>query len=103
MYVVPVLDVLLVHIVRLHAVGAVPTREELDEACLELRAEIGDVPTGVLADGKHLAKMALRLGMALEAVLVAALFLADLAVPPQTLKSLGLHRIREVLRRSNCR
>ena len=66
-------------------------------------AEVGDVPTGVLADGEHLAKMALRLGMALEAVLVAALFLADLAVPPQTLKSLGLHLVCDELGSPDCK
>ena len=41
--------------------------------------------------------------MALEAVLVTALLLADLAVPPQPLKSLGLHLVGDVLRRADCK
>ena len=40
--------------------------------------------------------------MALESVVVPALFLADLTVPSQPLKSLGLHLVGEVFGRSNC-
>lgn len=52
---------------------------------LELAREVGNVSAGVLTDDEHLTKMALGLGMALEAVFVSALFLADLAVPSKAL------------------
>jgi hypothetical protein len=52
---------------------------------LELAREISDMPPGILADDKHLAEMGLGLSMALETVLVSALLLTDLAVPPQAL------------------
>jgi hypothetical protein len=42
----------------------------------------------------------LALGMHLEAILVSHLTLADLAVPSQPLKSLGLELVVEILRRS---
>lgn len=40
--------------------------------------------------------------MTFEAVLVSALFLADLTVPPQPLKSLGLHLVGDVLWCTDC-
>jgi hypothetical protein len=52
---------------------------------LELAREISDMPPGILADNKHLAKMCFGLSMALETVLISALLLTDLAVPPQAL------------------
>ena len=70
---------------------------------LELGGEVGNVSTGVLTNHEHLAKVGFRLRMTFETVLVPTLLLANLTVPPEALKSLGLHRIREVLRRSNCR
>lgn len=57
----------------------------------------------MLADHEHLAQVRLRRGVALEAVLVAALFLADLAVPPQALQALGFHRICDRFRGSGWR
>jgi hypothetical protein len=59
------------------------------------------VSASVLANGEHLSQMRLRLGMALETVLVTTLLLADLTVPPQALEALGLHLVRQVLWRSN--
>ena len=64
---------------------------------LELRREVGNVSTCVLSDGEHLTKVRFGLGMTLESVLISALFLADLTEPSQTLKSLGLHLISEIL------
>jgi hypothetical protein len=43
------------------------------------------MPPSILADDKHLTKMGLRLSMTLEAVLISALLLTNLAVPPQAL------------------
>lgn len=69
---------------------------------LELPRVIRNMATSVLPDNEHLPKMSFRLGVTLESVGVPALFLADLAVPPQPLKSFGLHLIGEVLGCSNC-
>lgn len=68
---------------------------------LELHRVVGNVPSSILAHDQHLAEMRLGLSVAFEAVLIAALFLTDLAVPPQALKPLGLHLVRQVLWRSN--
>ena len=100
--VILVLDEFLVDSVRLDTIRAVPPRKELDEVVLELRAEVGDVPARVLAYDEHLTKVGLRLGVALEAILVSALLLADLAVPPKPLQALRLHLVRDVLWRSDC-
>lgn len=52
---------------------------------LELAREVGNVSPGVLTDDEHLTQMTLGLGVAFEAVLVSALFLADLTVPSEAL------------------
>lgn len=78
-----------------------PSRQKRDKLALELGREVGYVRTRVLSDHEHLAQVRLGLRVALEPVLVAALFLADLAVPPQALQALGLHLIRHKLRCSN--
>ena len=54
---------------------------------------------GVLCDQKQLALVILGLGVALEAVLVSALFRATLAVPPELLQALGLDSVANSLRR----
>ena len=100
---VSVLYQLLVDVVRLDAVGAVSAREELDEVELELRREVCDMFAGVLADHEHLTKMRFRLSVTLESILISTLLLAHLTVPPQPLKSLGLHLIGEVLGGSDFR
>jgi hypothetical protein len=51
----------------------------------------------VLREHLHLALVRLRHRVALEAVLVAALLLAHLAVPSQLLQALGLDAIRDPL------
>ena len=65
---------------------------------LELGGEVGNVSTGVLTNHEHLAKVGFRLRMTFETVLVTTLFLANLTVPSQPLKSLGLHLVCDVLR-----
>jgi hypothetical protein len=62
-----------------------PSAQKLYEIMLELAREISYMTSGILADDEHLAKMSLGLGMALEAVLISALFLTDLTEPPQAL------------------
>ena len=79
-----------------------PSGEQRNELGLELVREVCDVLASVLADDEHLAEMGLGRCVALEAVLITALLLADLAVPAETLESLGLHLVCEVLWRSDC-
>jgi hypothetical protein len=78
-----------------------PTREKSNEFRLELLREVLDMFPGMLPDHEHLPQMRLGLGMALETVLISTLLLADLAVPPQALKPLGLHLVRDILRSPN--
>jgi hypothetical protein len=54
---------------------------------LELRRKVGDVAPCILADNDHLSQMGLGGDVHLEAVLVTALLLADLTVPPQALQA----------------
>lgn len=98
---IPVLNELLIDVVRLHTLRAEPTRQELDEVMLELGREIGDVLPCALTDDEHLAEVGLGLGMTFKSVLIPALFLTDLAIPAQALKTLRLHLVGEVLRRTN--
>jgi hypothetical protein len=76
-----VLDVLLIHPIRKHSFRPEPPTEEPDKLALELRRKVGDLPAGVLADDEHLPQVRLGLRVAFESVLVATLFLTDLAVP----------------------
>lgn len=46
--------------------------------------------------------MSFGLSVSFESVVVPTLFLADLAVPSEPLKSLGLHLVGEVFGRSDC-
>ena len=70
---------------------------------LELHGVTADMRARVFSDREHLTQVRLGLGMAFETVLVSALLLADLAVPSQPLKPLGLHFVGEVLRCSDCK
>jgi hypothetical protein len=69
---------------------------------LELHRVVRDVSARILSDHEHLTEMRFGLSMALEAVLIPTLLLADLTVPPQALQALGLHLVCQVLRRSDC-
>ena len=68
---------------------------------LELSRVIRDVSASVLSNDEHLSEVGFGLDVTLESVVVPTLFLTDLAVPSQSLKSLGLHLVGEVLRSSN--
>ena len=57
--------------------------------------------TGVLANDEHLSEMSFRLDVTFESVVVSTLLLADLTVPSQSLKSLGLHLVGEIFGGSN--
>jgi len=80
----------------------VPSRENTDELGLELHRERGNVGRRILSNHQHLPQMPLGLRMAFEPVLVSALLLAHLTVPPQALQALGLHLVGQVLWRTNC-
>ena len=54
--------------------------------------------TGVLSNNEHLSEMGFGLDVTLKPVGVSTLFLADLTVPSQPLKPLGLHLVGEVFR-----
>jgi len=68
---------------------------------LELSRVIRNVSTSVLSNNEHLSEVRFGLDVTLESVVVPTLFLADLTVPSQSLKSLGLHLVGEVLGCSN--
>ena len=73
-------------------------RQEVHESLLEHLGKAVDHLVGVRRHERHLSLMALGSAVALEAVLVAALLLTHLAVPPQLLQALGLHAVRDRLR-----
>ena len=80
-----------------------PPAQQPHKLALELDGEVRDVLPRVLADDEHLPEVGLGLGMALEAVLVAALLLADLTVPAQPLQALRLHLVGDIFRGSDFR
>lgn len=100
--VVFVLNEFLIDSVGFDPIRPEAARQKQDEVVLELLREVGDVSTCVFAHSKHLTKVSLRLGVALETVLVSTLFLADLTVPSQPLKPFRLHLVGDVLGCSNC-
>lgn len=99
MDVVAVVDVLVVDDGGGDAAEAVAPLHVLQEAGLELLRVALDDAVGVLAEDEHLALVALAHAVALEAVLVAALLLAHLAVPPELLQPLRLDSVRDCLGR----
>jgi hypothetical protein len=70
----------------------------LKKVPLKLSTVVIDELSGIFADLQHGANVAFGHGVLLEAVLVAALFLADLAVPAKTLQAFGFHFIRDIFR-----
>jgi hypothetical protein len=56
----------------------------------------------MLANHQHLPQVRLRLCMALEAVLIPTLFLANLAEPPEALQAFGFHLVRDIFRCTDC-
>lgn len=98
MDVVAVGDVLVVDDGGGDAAEAVATLHVVKEGGLELLGVAVDDAVRVLAEDLHLALVALAHAVALEAVLVAALFLAHLAVPAELLETFGLDSISDCLR-----
>ena len=98
MHVLLVADVLLVEIVHVHLLLAVRSFEELQKVAFELVGVFVDVFFGILADLEHPAHVGFGHGVLLEAVFVAALFGADLAVPAQALQAFGFHLVGDIFR-----
>jgi len=97
--VVPVGDVLVVDDGGGDAGVAVRAADQGEERLEELLGEALHDALGRHAEHLHLPLVRLRHAVALEPVLVAALLLAHLAVPPQLLQALRLDPVRDRLRR----
>ena len=97
--VVPVGDVLVVDDGGGDAGVAVRAADQGEERLEELLGEALHDALGGHAEHLHLPLVRLRHAVALEPVLVAALLLAHLAVPPQLLQALRLDPVRDRLRR----
>ena len=70
--------------------------QQLEEVPQELLGVGFDVLFGVFADEQHGAHVPFGLRVLFEAVLVAALFFADLAVPAEALEAFGFHFVGDV-------
>lgn len=89
MHVLLVGDVLLVEMVHVDFLLAVGGAQELEEVALELVGEVVDVFARVFADEEHLADVRFGLRVAFEAILIARLLFAHLAVPAESLEAFG--------------
>jgi hypothetical protein len=77
-----------IEMVGIHPLFPVRRPQQLQKVAHKLARKGGDVAVWILADDEHLSDMALGLNMAFKPVFIATLFLADLAVPPETLEAL---------------
>ena len=84
MHMVLVLDVLVVHFIRLNAIRRMPRAQEEDEFVLEILRELGNGSAGFGTDRQDLAQVGFGFYVCLEAVFVAALFFAYLTVPSES-------------------
>lgn len=73
-------NVLLVEMVDVDLLLPVRSPQQLEKVALKLAAEVVDVLPGILTDEEHLPDMGFGLTVALEAILIPALFLTYLAV-----------------------
>lgn len=80
MHMLFITNILLVKMIDVDLFFAVRGAQQGEEVALEVGAEAGDVLSGVFADEKHLTDVGFGLRVAFEAVFVAGLFFADLAV-----------------------
>ena len=93
-------DVLVVHDVGAHPAVPVRRGHHVEEGPLELLAVVADELPLVHAEDLHLAEVGLAGAVALEAVRVPALLLADLAVELELLQALRLRPVGDILRGS---
>ena len=96
MHVLLVTDILLIEMVDVDFLLAVGGAQQLKEVALEVVAEGRDVFARVFAYEQHLPDVRFGLRVAFEAVFVAGLFGADLAVPAQALETFGFELVVEV-------
>ncbi len=89
-------DVFLVEVVHMDLFLAVSGAQQLQKIALELITVVSDVLAGVFADEQHLADVRFGLGVHFEAVFVATLLFAYLAVPAQALEAFGFEFIVEI-------
>ena len=89
-------NVLLIEMVDVDFLLAMGGTQQLQEIALELVGEVIDVFSWVFTDEQHLADVGFGLRMAFEAVFVAGLLFADLAVPAEALEAFGFELIVEV-------
>lgn len=93
MYVLLVANVLVVELVARNPLLSMRRAQQRNEIALEVGAELVDELPRVLANDLHLPNVRLGLDVALEAVGVATLLLADFTPPPQALQALRLHLV----------
>ena len=101
MHMLFVRNIFLVEMIDVDFLLAVRGPQQLQEVPLEVVREAIDVFAGVFAHEQHLPDVGLGLRVAFEAVLVAALLRADLAVPAQALQAFGFEPVVEVFGRTN--
>jgi len=80
MYMLLVGDILLIEMIDVDLFLPMRSSQLLQKVALELAAEVIDVLAGILTDEEHLPDMGFGLAVALEAILIPALFLTYLAV-----------------------
>jgi hypothetical protein len=95
MYVLLVANVLVVELVARNPLLSMRRAQQRNEIALEVGTELVDELPRVLANDLHLSHVRFRLDVALEAVGIATLLLADLTPPPQPLQALRLHLVRD--------
>jgi hypothetical protein len=81
MHMLLIRDVFLVEVIELDLLLTVRRSQKLEEISLKLAAVVADKLLRVLTHDKHLSDMGLGLCMHLEAIFIAHLALAHLAVP----------------------
>ena len=96
MHMLFVADILLIEVVDVDLLLAVRGAQQLQEVPLEIVREARDVLAWVFADQQHLPYVRFGLRVAFEAVFVARLLFADLAVPAQPLQAFGFELVVEV-------
>mmetsp|Transcript_23960 Transcript_23960/g.42882 ORF Transcript_23960/g.42882 Transcript_23960/m.42882 type:complete len:262 (+) Transcript_23960:662-1447(+) len=92
-----ILDNLLIHMIGIHPLRAMPPPQSLQISHLELLAEGIHHAARVLAEDFHLAEVRVGRHVAFEAVLVAALLGAHLAVEFEFLEALGFGAVGDIL------
>jgi hypothetical protein len=93
MYVLLVANVLVVELVARDPLLSMRRAQQRNKVALKVGTELVDELPGVLANDLHLSHVRFGLDVALEAVGVATLLLADFTPPPQPLQALRLHLV----------